>query len=360
MQTSTKAVLYGTPIGALGGLIGLGGAEFRLPVLKAAFHRPTRQAVALNLAVSLLTLLASLAIRMSVAWPAGLVAWLPVLGSLVAGSMVGAYVGAAHAGRIPVDRLEQWIVLLLVVIGLALIAEGIFPLRSVGIPDALVVRVPAAIGFGLGIGIISSLLGVAGGEVIIPTLVLAFGADIKTAGTLSVMISLPTVSVGIWRHARRVRYEVGDLRGLVLPMGLGSIAGALLGGYLVPRCGSQDGAGHPPHRLRRADLSANPRLIRTATTSLWVTGGVALPRGAAASSCSSRRSDRQPPGGDADRLRATLPRSRMVTPSRRRGVGSIVGARARRNQMPEGPTPRWLSVGGRRPAGSAERRCAAR
>ena len=29
-----KAFLYGAPIGALGGLIGLGGAEFRLPVLK--------------------------------------------------------------------------------------------------------------------------------------------------------------------------------------------------------------------------------------------------------------------------------------------------------------------------------------
>jgi uncharacterized membrane protein YfcA len=87
---------------------------------------------------------------------------------------------------------------------------------------------------GVGIGLVSSLLGVAGGEVIIPTLVLVFGADIKTAGTLSVMISLPTVSVGIWRYARRAAYERSDLRSLVLPMGIGSIIGAFAGGYLVP------------------------------------------------------------------------------------------------------------------------------
>ena len=234
MRTSTRAVLYGSPIGMLGGLIGLGGAEFRLPVLKAAFQRPTHQAVALNLAVSLLTLVSSLAIRLSVAPPRGLVGWLPVLAGLTGGSMLGAYLGAAYASRISVERLERWIMLLLASIGLALIAEAFFPLRSVGIDVALVLRVPVALVLGVGIGLVSSLLGVAGGEVIIPTLALVFGADIKTAGTLSVMISLPTVSVGIWRYARRAAYDVTDLRALVLPMGIGSVVGALAGGYLVP------------------------------------------------------------------------------------------------------------------------------
>ena len=50
MKTSTKVLLLGAPIGTLGGLIGLGGAEFRLPVLKAAFQRPRSRAVALHLA----------------------------------------------------------------------------------------------------------------------------------------------------------------------------------------------------------------------------------------------------------------------------------------------------------------------
>lgn len=41
-------------IGTLGGLIGLGGAEFRLPVLVGKFHLPTLEAVILNKAMSLI------------------------------------------------------------------------------------------------------------------------------------------------------------------------------------------------------------------------------------------------------------------------------------------------------------------
>lgn len=51
------------PIGMLGGLIGLGGAEFRLPVLAGPLGYPARRAVALNVAISLVTVIASLAIQ---------------------------------------------------------------------------------------------------------------------------------------------------------------------------------------------------------------------------------------------------------------------------------------------------------
>ena len=43
--------------------MGLGGAEFRLPVLAGPLGYPARQAVPLNLLVSLVTLFASLLIR---------------------------------------------------------------------------------------------------------------------------------------------------------------------------------------------------------------------------------------------------------------------------------------------------------
>jgi len=91
----------------------------------------------------------------------------------------------------------------------------------------------AGVLFGLGIGLISSLLGVAGGEVIIPTLIFAYGADIKTAGTASLLISLPTVAVGIVRYAKRGAYDRLALTETVAPMGLGSVIGAVIGGLLV-------------------------------------------------------------------------------------------------------------------------------
>jgi hypothetical protein len=42
-----------------------------------------------------------------------------------------------------------------------------------------------------------------GGELLIPPLVLIFGADIKTAGSASILISLGVVSIGLWRARRR-------------------------------------------------------------------------------------------------------------------------------------------------------------
>ncbi len=62
-RSPTLAALWGAPIGLLGGLIGLGGAEFRLPVLVGAFGYAARRAVALNLAISLITVVSALVIR---------------------------------------------------------------------------------------------------------------------------------------------------------------------------------------------------------------------------------------------------------------------------------------------------------
>src|SRR5919107_2268044 len=61
-RSPAAALLYGAPIGLLGGLIGLGGAEFRLPVLAGVFRYPARRAVALNLAISLVTVVSALLI----------------------------------------------------------------------------------------------------------------------------------------------------------------------------------------------------------------------------------------------------------------------------------------------------------
>ena len=51
--------LTGAAIGVLGGLIGLGGAEFRLPLLLTIFGYATLPAVVVNLVVSLVTVVFS-------------------------------------------------------------------------------------------------------------------------------------------------------------------------------------------------------------------------------------------------------------------------------------------------------------
>jgi len=229
------AFLYAVPIGTLGGLIGLGGAEFRLPVLSGVLSYSARQAVPLNLAVSLVTIAASLAIRGKTLSFASVLPLLLVVLSLIAGAVITAFWGAALAGRLSNEQLERIILVLLVGVGIALIVESFLPQQLPALlPAALTWRVLAGVLFGLAIGLVSSLLGVAGGEIIIPTLVFAFGVDIKTAGTASLLISFPTVLVGLVKYTSQGAFcDRSSLRNTVTPMSIGSVIGALLGGMLA-------------------------------------------------------------------------------------------------------------------------------
>jgi uncharacterized protein len=64
-KTSLLAFLVGAPVGCLGGLIGLGGAEFRLPFLLKTFNKPAKKAVALNMLISLITVASAIYFRIN-------------------------------------------------------------------------------------------------------------------------------------------------------------------------------------------------------------------------------------------------------------------------------------------------------
>lgn len=223
------------PIGVLGGLIGLGGAEFRLPVLAGPLGYTARRAVALNVAISLITVLASLAIRSRTLTLTPIMPLLIPMMAMIAGAMITAFVGTALVGRLSNERLEQVILVFLVLIGSLLIIEGFLPAQLPAlVPDDPVWQVATGVLFGLVIGLVSSMLGVAGGELIIPTLIFAYGAEIKVAGSASLLISLPTVLIGVVRYLDQGAYQARrDLNETIAPMGIGSIIGAVIGGLLV-------------------------------------------------------------------------------------------------------------------------------
>jgi uncharacterized membrane protein YfcA len=230
-----RAFLYAIPISILGGLIGLGGAEFRLPVLAGPLNYTLRRAVPLNLAVSLVTLAVSLATRGRALPLETLTPLLPSLGALIVGAVVAAFVGATVATRLSKQQLERLVVIFLIGIGGLLIVESMVPQQSILlIPNIWQVRVGAGVLLGGVIGFVSSVLGVAGGELIIPTLIFVFGVDIKTAGTASLLVSLPTVIIGVARYANRGAFaERQALKYTVVPMAIGSVIGAVIGGLLV-------------------------------------------------------------------------------------------------------------------------------
>ena len=87
---------------------------------------------------------------------------------------------------------------------------------------------------GFAIGVVASLLGVAGGELLIPTLILLFGIDVKLAGSLSLAVSLPTMLVGFARYSRDGTFAVllGNGR-FVAAMAVGSVVGSFIGAELL-------------------------------------------------------------------------------------------------------------------------------
>jgi uncharacterized membrane protein YfcA len=102
------------------------------------------------------------------------------------------------------------------------------------LPASPAIRFVAGFAIGIGIGLVSSMLGVAGGELLIPTLMFIFGADIRTAGSASILISLGVVLMGIWRYWRLAAIPSGrGITRITSAMAAGSIIGATAGGLAV-------------------------------------------------------------------------------------------------------------------------------
>lgn len=224
--------LAGATIGILGGLIGLGGAEFRLPLLIGVFGFVALQAVILNKAMSLIVVTTALPARL-LSVPLGDVAhhWTVII-NLLAGSMIGAWLGATWATRMASTALYKVLGALLLLIAAALAANHLGTIPELDLSPAA--RVPAGIAAGVGIGIVAALMGVAGGELLIPTIVLLYAVDIKLAGSLSLAVSLPTMLVAFARYSRDNTFVVlREHRDFVLVMAAGSILGTLLGGLLL-------------------------------------------------------------------------------------------------------------------------------
>ena len=95
---------------------------------------------------------------------------------------------------------------------------------------------------------------------LIPTIVLLYGIDIKVAGSLSLAVSLPTMLVAFARYSRDQALTVLRSNGrFVLAMTAGSIAGTLVGALLlgiVPNLVLIPALARAPVDLRRQALAS--------------------------------------------------------------------------------------------------------
>ena len=203
-----------------------------MPILVGLIGFSARATVPMNQILSLVTLVTALVVR----WHTGTLvrggAFAPAVIALGIGGVTAAWFAARLLTRVTDHRLERAIAVLLMAIGVLLIGERFLPAGLPAlVPAVLGWQIVAGVALGMCIGTASTFLGVAGGELLIPTLIFVFGADIHTAGSAVLFISIPTVCMGLFRYSRMGLFPVrSTLLRVGLPIGIESLVGAATGG----------------------------------------------------------------------------------------------------------------------------------
>jgi uncharacterized protein len=223
--------ILGLAIGTAAGLIGVGGGEFRIPVLLHVLRLPVQVAAAANMVIGLFVVTLGVARRWrQQAWTA---ADLTLGAAMAAASLLGATLGARQASRFSSPLLKRVVCAYLVAVGVWMIVEAATHAEH-GLPEPRgLARWGLAALVGFVIAALSGALGVAGGEMRIPALMYLFALPVKEAGTISLLVSVPTVAAGSFAYHRLGHLPKRVLLLAVL-MGAGSVLGVLLGAALLP------------------------------------------------------------------------------------------------------------------------------
>jgi uncharacterized membrane protein YfcA len=227
----TLAAVFGLVTGAAAGLIGVGGGEFRIPVLLYLFGSEVKTAAGVNLLVGLFTVCLAFIRRWGQhAWAAEDIVLALVF---TVASLFGAVLGARQAHRWSSPLLRKIVCLYLLLVGAWMMIEAIAQTDHVVLdPEGTGKMLLAGI-IGFVIAAISAVLGVAGGEMRIPALMYLFARPIKEAGTISLLVSVTTVAAGALTY-RRLGHMPNRVLLIAIVMAGGSLVGVLIGTSLLP------------------------------------------------------------------------------------------------------------------------------
>jgi uncharacterized membrane protein YfcA len=232
VTTTRFGAVTGTSVltGMAAGFLGVGGGEFRIPVLVDVLGYPLKLAGGINLVIGLFTVALSIARRgIQSLTPADLTL-VTVMGGM---SVIGASIGVVGRERLPLRPLKVAVCVYLAVIGLWMLYESFTLAEHVLFDPGGITRVAFAVIVAFVIAVVSGGLGVAGGEMRIPALLYLFAMPIQTAGIISLMVSVPTLVAGAFTD-RRIGGLPNAAARIAALMGVASAIGVILGTALLP------------------------------------------------------------------------------------------------------------------------------
>lgn len=219
---TARIALVGLAAGFLSGMFGVGGGILIVPALVLVVKMDQRIAHGTSLAAVLPISIASFFTYLShdhVDWSVAM--WLAI------GAVAGAVLGTKLLHLLPHNVLALAFAGLLVVTAARLFFQGVGEGR--GPVDA--VMAVALLLIGLATGILAGLLGVGGGVVMVPALMLALSMPAVVAKGTAVAVIIPTSIMGTIRNRKKANADL-KAAGIV---GAGGIASAVAGGWISAR-----------------------------------------------------------------------------------------------------------------------------
>lgn len=218
-----RGLLLGVLAGILSGLFGIGGGAVLVPLLVLWVAMPQHQAHATSLAAIILTAawgMLRYALDGEVSYTAG--------AAIAAGAIVGAWFGAAVMHRLSARTLRRAFGALIILVSAELLI-GFTPSEQGWVVLGGLAAVAGYVVVGVVAGGLSALMGVGGGVIMVPAMVLLFGFGQHIAQGTSLLIIIPTAVIGAVRHSRHgyTQWRLG------LILGLGGVLGATGGAAIA-------------------------------------------------------------------------------------------------------------------------------
>ncbi len=218
-RTGRTAVLgaaaVGVVAGFLSGLFGVGGGILIVPALVLVLGFEQRLAHGTSLSAVLPISAAGLigfAVEGKVDWRAGV--------CLAVGAVAGALIGTSLLRRLDTRVLALGFAVLLVATAVRMVLDD--PAGADGRATLSVLGVLALVAVGVASGVLAGLLGVGGGIILVPAMIVLFGIPAAAAKGTSLAVIIPTSLMGTWRN---LRHRNTDLR-VAAAVGLAGVASA--------------------------------------------------------------------------------------------------------------------------------------
>ena len=216
-------IAIGLTGGVISGLVGVGGGIVMIPLMVGLLGMSQHRAHGTSLAIIVPTALAA-TIRYATS-DTTVIDWTVVI-ALAATSVIFAPVGARMTAYINPTRLRRLFAVLLLVTALRMV----FAIQNVALFELtgweLIV---AAVITGVVTGLVSGTMGVGGGIVMVPAMVILMGIDQVEAQGISLAVIVPTALSGSLQHLRMGHVD----KGRAFTIGHGGIAGGLGGAHLA-------------------------------------------------------------------------------------------------------------------------------